>query len=398
MKDVAKELNVSVVTVSKVLRGHSDIGPETRERVLRRVQELDYRPNLAARGLVTGRSYMVGLVVPELKHAFFGEIAAAVGSRIRRKGYRTVIASSEEDPDLEIKSIEAMLAHQVDGLIIASTLTEAQAEVFRRIEKQNVPYVLVDRDIPGLKANFVGVDDEAIGAMATEHLIQRGNRRIAHIRGPETSTGTGRLRGYTNAMARYGLTVPATYVVKVERSDVGGEAGGIQAMQQLLAVDPRPDAVFCHNDLAAIGALRAILSLGMRVPADVALVGVANWPYLDLFGVPLSSIDQNATQIGDRAAKILLKRMEFGPKSRPTRILIPLKLVVRDSSATGPRTAEQAHKIEVPPSTADQVGMAGGAGAGRPSGWDLPVSGMGAEVPEHSTDAPKCSPLPESGR
>jgi len=346
MKDVAKELNVSVVTVSKVLRGHSDIGPETRKRVLRRVQELDYRPNLAARGLVTGRSYMVGVVVPELRQAFFGEIVASIGSRIRRKGYRMVIASSEEDRNLEIKSIEALLAHQVDGLIVASTLTEADSGVFRRIEKQNVPYVLVDRDIPDLKANFVGVDDEAIGAIATEHLIQRGNRRIAHIRGPETTTANGRLRGYMNTMARYGLTVPAEYVVKVECSDVGGEAGGFQAMEQLLAVDPRPDAVFCHNDLVAIGALRVILNLGMRVPADVALIGSANWPYMDLFRVPLSSIDQNPTQIGDRAAKLLLKRIESGSKSRPTRILVPVKLIVRDSSAM-PSTEEELHKVGV---------------------------------------------------
>jgi LacI family transcriptional regulator len=346
MKDVAKELNVSVVTVSKVLRGHSDIGPETRERVLRRVQELDYRPNLAARGLVTGRSYMVGVVVPELRNAFFAEIVARIGSRIRRKGYRMVIALSEEDRNLEIESIEALLAHQVDGLIVASTLTEADSGVFRRIEKQNVPYVLVDRDIPGLKANFVGVDDEAIGSIATEHLIQRGNRCIAHIRGPETTTANGRLRGYMNTMARHGLAVPAGYVVKVERSDVGGEAGGFRAMEQLLTVDPRPDAVFCHNDLAAIGALRAILNLGMRVPSDVALIGAANWPYMDLFNMPLSSIDQSPAQIGDRAAKVLLKRIESGSKSRPRRILVPVKLIVRDSSAM-PGTKEELHKVRV---------------------------------------------------
>jgi LacI family transcriptional regulator len=333
MKDVAKELNLSVVTISKVLRGHSDISLATRERVLRRVQELGYRPNLAARGLVTGRSYMVGLVVPQIRHPFFGEIAAAVGSRIRRKSYRMVIASSEEDPNLEIESIEALLAHQVDGLIVASTLTEANCGVFRRVEKQNVPYVLVDRDIPGLKANFVGVDDEAMGAIATEHLIQRGNRRIAHIRGPETTTATGRLRGYMNTMARHGLTVRAEYVATVEHSDVDSEAGGFQAMQQLLAVDPRPDAVFCHNDLVAIGALRAVLNLGMRVPDDVALIGASNWPYMDLLTVPLSSMDQSATQIGDRAANLLLRRMESGPKPRPTRVLIPPKLMVRDSSA-----------------------------------------------------------------
>jgi len=338
MKDVAKELNLSVVTVSKVLRGHNDISPATRERVLRCVQEMGYRTNLAARGLVTGRSYMIGLVVPEIKHAFFGEIAGAVGSRIRRKGYRMVIVSSEEDRNLEIEGIEALLAHQVDGLIVASTLTEADSEVFRRVERQNVPYVLVDRDIPGLKANFVGVDNEAIGAMATEHLIQSGNCRIAHIRGPETSPAIGRSRGYMDAMARHGFPARSEYVAKVEHSDLNGEAAGFQAMQQLLAVDPRPDAVFCHNDLVAIGALRAIVNHGITVPVDIALIGAGNWPYMDLLTVPISSFDQNATQIGDRAANILLKRIESGSRSRPTRVLIPHKLIVRDSTAVSRST------------------------------------------------------------
>jgi LacI family transcriptional regulator len=344
MKDVAKELNLSVVTISKVLRGHSDISPATRERVLRRVQELGYRPNLAARGLVTGRTYMVGVVVPDLKHPFFAEIAGGLGRRIRRKGYRMVIATSEEDPKIEIEAIESLLAHQVDGLIVASTLLETQGDVFRRVEKQKVPYVLVDRKIPGLRADFVGVDDEAIGAMATEHLIQRGNRRIAHIRGPEYSTGAGRFRGYMNVMARHGLYVPAGYVVVVERPDVNGEPGGFQAMQQLLLLDPPPDAVFCNNDLIGVGALRAILDQGLRVPDDIALIGVSNLSYMNLLRVPLSSVDQSTGLIGDRAANLLLRRMESGLKPRPTRVFIPPRLVVRDSSAASGSTQEASPK------------------------------------------------------
>jgi len=333
MKDVAKELNLSVVTISKVLRGHTDISPATRERVLRRVQELGYRPNLAARSLVTGRTYMVGVVVPDLKHPFFAEIAGGVADRIRRKGYRMVIATSEEDHAIEIEAIESMLAHQVDGLIVASTLTAAHSGVFQRVEAQKVPYVLVDRMIPGLRADFVGVDDEAVGTMATEHLIERGNRRIAHIRGPEISTGAGRVRGYLNVMARHGLTAPAGYVATVQHPDVQGEEGGFQAMRQLLSIDPPPDAVFCNNDLIAVGALRAIFEQGLKVPDDIALIGVSNLSYTGMLKVPLSSIDQSAGQIGDRAANVLLRRMETGPKSRATRTLIAPKLVVRESSA-----------------------------------------------------------------
>lgn len=345
MKDIAKHLNVSVVTVSKVLRGHSDISAETRERVMRCVQELNYRPNLAARGLVTGRTYMVGLVVPDLLHPFFAQIAERVAHRIHSKGYNAVIFSSGEEPKLEIEGIASLLAHQVDGLILASTLTRDQSDVFRRIEEQKVPFVLVDRNIPGVQANFVGVNDEEIGALATDHLIQVGSRRIAHIRGPESSTAIGRLRGYTKTMARHGLPVPPEYVTNATHPDVKGIEGGLQAMQQLLAVDPRPDAVFCYNDLIAMGALQAIMNAGLEVPNDVALIGVSNLPHTELLKVPLSTIDQGSFLIGDRAAKVLLRLMESAPGSRPTRIYLRPKLVVRDSSAYHPSSDKQLRQI-----------------------------------------------------
>ena len=334
LKDIAKELNVSVVTVSKVLRGHSDISSETRERVLRRVKELNYHPNLAARGLVTGKTYMVGLVVPDLLHPFFAEIAASVSNRIRHKGYSTVIISSDEDPKLEIDGIESLLAHQVDGLILASTLAEVQRDIFWRIEQQKIPYVLVDRRIPGLHSNFVGVNDEEIGVLATEHLIQQGHRRIAHIRGSRrVSTGLGRAKGYLDTLARYGLKMPSQYVVDVKSPDKHGRDSGREAMQRLLGVDPRPDAVFCYNDNIAVGALQAILDAGLRVPADIALIGVANLAPTDMLKVPLSTIDQCSSQIGDRAARLLLRRMESKAQLGPARIYIPPRLIVRDSTA-----------------------------------------------------------------
>lgn len=345
MKDIAKHLNVSVVTVSKSLRGHPDISPETRERVLCCVQELNYRPNLAARGLVTGRTYMVGLVVPDLLHPFFAQIAERVANRIRSKGYNAVIFSSGEEPGLEIEGIASLLAHQVDGLILASTLTKDQIDVFRRIEEQKVPYVLVDRNIPGLPANFVGVNDEEIGALAIDHLVQQGSRRIAHIRGPESSTAVGRLSGYMKTMARHGLPVPPEYVVNATLPDIKGIEGGFQAMQQLLAIDPRPDAAFCYNDLVAIGALQAVLNAGIRVPADIALIGVSNLPLTELLKVPLSTIDQSSSLIGDRAAKLLLRLMESTPGSRPTRIYLRPKLVVRDSSAFQPSADKRQRQI-----------------------------------------------------
>jgi LacI family transcriptional regulator len=165
MKDIARDLGVSVVTVSKAMRGHSDISEETRQRVLKRARELNYYPNLAARALVTGKTYALGLVVPDLVHPFFAEVAQGLSSVLRHKNYSLLISSSEEDPRLERQELERLLSRGVDAIIIAST--QSTVESFRRIEENETPYVLIDRCFLGLPANFVGVDDVAVGRLAT---------------------------------------------------------------------------------------------------------------------------------------------------------------------------------------------------------------------------------------
>lgn len=146
MKDIAKDLGLSVVTVSKVLRRHPDIGEETRKRVLRRVRELDYQPNVLARSLVTGRSYLIGLVVPDLLHPFFAEVAKALSTVVGQRGYSVIISSSEEDAELEAREIRQMVARQLDALVIASCGNEIEA--FERMDRQGQPYVLIDREFP----------------------------------------------------------------------------------------------------------------------------------------------------------------------------------------------------------------------------------------------------------
>ncbi len=333
MKDIARDLGVSVVTVSKVLRGHDDISPATRDRVLERMRELNYKPNLAARSLVTGRSYMVGLVVPDLLHPFFAEIAKVATHILRPKGYCLVIASSEENPELEVSEIEALLARQVDAIILASVQASAQSPVFKCMDQLETPYVLIDRNIPGLKASFVGVDDEHIGYLATRHLIEHRCRSIAHIGGPNVSTAEGRLRGFRKALAESKLEVPMQFVERVDSGDDRGEEGGYKAMLTLLSMKTRPDGVFCYNDETAIGALRAAFEAGLEVPADLAVIGVGNMRFSDLLRVPLSSIDQNSQLIGDRAARIALQLIEAGGAIAPESVLLPVKLIQRESSS-----------------------------------------------------------------
>jgi LacI family transcriptional regulator len=330
LKDIARDLNLSVVTISKVLRDHPDISAETRERVLKRMKELNYRPNLAARALVTGRSYIAGLVVPDLVHPFFGQVAKAISSVLRKKGYSLVLSSSEDDPELEQQEIDQLLARRVDVLIVAST--QSTIDTFRRLEEQKVPYVLIDRKFDGLAANFVGVDDEAVGALATTHLAEIGCRRIAHIGGPRVSTALGRADGFRLALRANRLPSPAEYVVMREHGDDAGEASGYEAMKRLLDLKHKPDGVFCYNDPTAMGAMKAVLEASLRVPEDVAIVGCGNVAYADFLRIPLTSVDQQCDAIGDRTARVALGLLEAGAPVKHKTVLLEPKLVVRAST------------------------------------------------------------------
>ncbi len=330
MKDIARELNVSVVTVSKVLRNHADISEATRRRVLKRVKELNYQPNFAARALVTGRTYTVGMVVPDLVHPFFAEVARSLMLALRRHGYGLVIASSEEDPSLESEEISQMLARNLDAIVVAST--QKTAAFLHHIEERKTPYVLIDRRFAGPPANFVGVDDAVVGEMATEHLISAGCRRIAHIKGPDISTALGRLEGYKRALARHGLTPPAGYIPERSGGDVNSVERGREAMRQLLDLDPRPDGVFCYNDPTALGAYSAIFAAGLRIPQDIAVIGCGNLHYDAVLAVPLSSVDQQSTLIGERAARLALSLVQAKTPRRPRSVLLEPKVIVRAST------------------------------------------------------------------
>ncbi|MGA7316615.1 MAG: LacI family DNA-binding transcriptional regulator [Silvibacterium sp.] len=330
MKDIADDLGLSVVTVSKVLRGHPDIGEETRERVLRRVKELDYQPNTLARSLVTGRSYLIGLVVPDLLHPFFAEVAKALSTAIRQKGYSLIISSSEEDPELERREIRQLIARRLDGIAIASTGTSV--EQFELMNRKKEPFVLIDRDFPGISANFVGIDDEAAGRIATAHLLDIGCQRVAHIRGPEYSTGTGRFEGYRNALLHQGLPCLEDYVVSRSIVDTNSLEQGAEAMRILLRRNPRPDGVFCYNDPLAIGALNAIFEEGLRVPDDIAVIGCGNLHYDSFLRVALSSIDQHSSEVGQRTADILLNLIESKEMPRGRSCILEPALVARAST------------------------------------------------------------------
>ncbi|HTR66463.1 MAG TPA: LacI family DNA-binding transcriptional regulator [Terriglobales bacterium] len=327
MRDIARGLNVSVVTVSKVLRNKGDISAATRRRVLQRAKALNYQTNWVARSLVTRRTYTIGLLLPDFTHPFFAEIAKAVAETVRPHGYHVIISYFEEDPEMEKREADSLVARQVDGMIVASA--QSRGEMFDAVRDRKVPFVLIDRPLPRVRASFVGVDNEAIGRLATAHLAAQGCRRIAHLRGPEIGIAAERLAGYRNALKECGLKPPAGFVVAAGYEDSSGYA----AMRQLLRGPSRPDGVFCYNDPVAIGAMKAIMEANLTIPGDIAVVGAGNVHYSDMLSVPLTTVDQGTCQIGKRAAELLLEQIESKRTLAPRKTLIAPRLVIRQSTA-----------------------------------------------------------------
>lgn len=330
MKDIARDLGIAVITVSKVIRNKDDVSEKTRKRVLERVKELNYVPNLTARALATGRSNLIGLVVPDLLHTFFAEIAKSLSSALLKKDYHLIVATSDEDPELEGRTVNRLLGRKLDALIVASACTTS--ETFERIQHHGPPLVLIDRSFQDLDANYVGADDEQIGVLATEHLIDIGCERIAHLRGPETSAGIGRLNGYLRTLAKYKMKPLPGYVIALGTVDVHSTESGAELTKRLLSLNPRPDGIFTYNDPMAIGAIEAILDAGLRVPEDVAVIGAGNLYYDAKLRIPLSSIDQHTEEIGDRTARLTLSLLGSKTRRASKSVIIQPELVIRAST------------------------------------------------------------------
>lgn len=261
LKEIAEDLGVSIVTVSKVLRNHEDISKKTRDLVLNRAKELGYRPNLTARSLVTGRSSLVGMIVPDLIHPFFAEVARSLGTTLRKQGLYLLICSSESDPELERMQVEHLLSRRLDAIVIAPIGSDE--EVLQNVVTSRTPLILIDRKVDIPYSHFVGANDFMVGAMATEHLIEMGCRRIAHLRGPDNSVGTKRLEGYKKALSKAGIAFNPKLVTSISSGDVDSKAQGAEFTRRLLAGTPKPDGLFCFSDPMAIGAMQSALETGL---------------------------------------------------------------------------------------------------------------------------------------
>jgi LacI family transcriptional regulator len=330
LKDIANDLNLSKMTISKVLRGQTDISAATTARVLQRMKELNYRPNIPARSLRTGNTFTIGLVIPSLTHFFFADVARGLIQAVRTAGYGVLISSAEEDPETERHEIELQLSRQVDALIVASV--QESAEFFRALGRQRAPLILVDRQLPSIAASFVGLRDQDIGYVPATHLAKVGCRKLAYLRGPRTASADLRWSGYRAALAEFNLPFRPDFVIDGGDPTRNEYHRGHEAMQRLLGGKVKPDGVMCYSDMLALGVIDAVLAKNLRVPEDICVVGCGDQPALREMRIPLSSVNLSGVEVGQKTANLTLRALS-SPKTNQNRNLwLSPRLVVRRSS------------------------------------------------------------------
>jgi LacI family transcriptional regulator len=327
LADIARELGVSKMTVSRAINNNPLISADTRERVLEVARRMNYQPNQHARALATNRSYLIGVIVPDLMNLYFAEVMRAIESVTHPAGFQLLICSSQEDTRRELEEVET-LRQRTDGLIISSVFPPTESKAYRKMIKDGARMVLVDRTMKQLSCPAVATDNVQVGRLATEHLIRLGHRRIGHLRGDGSSVSTDRFEGYKQALVKRKLKFEKALVRECGLL----ESEGYEAMRSWLAESDVPKAIFVVNDPAAIGAMQALEEVGLRAGKDIALVGAGNIHYGAMLRVPLTTISWSRRDMGQHAADLLIQQIEGKTKDlKPEQVTLPLELVIRDS-------------------------------------------------------------------
>jgi len=329
IKDVARLAGVSTTTVSHVINKTRYVSEELRARVLAAMEELNYRPNVLARGLRRGETKTIGLIVPDNSNPFFAEVARFVEDIGFENGYSVILCNSDGNLEKEAAYIDVLIAKQVDGVIFIAA--GSKQEYLHELTEMGIPVVVADRDIPHTLADVVLVNNEQGGYDATRYLISLGHRRIGCITGPSDVTPSAdRVQGYKRALKESGIPIQEELIVPGDFRYQSGE----QAMVQLLSLPEPPSAVFACNDVMAIGALRAIRNAGLHVPSDISIVGFDDIPLASAVSPALTTVAQPIVELATLAAKLLISRIQNNQEDRVgQRIVLDTKLVLRDSCA-----------------------------------------------------------------
>ena len=328
IKDIARELNISPSTVSRALKDHPDISQATKDRVVAYAREKGYQPNSIALSLKSRQSHVIGLIIPEIVHHFFSSVISGIDEVASKAGYNVIISQSNESYEREIHNAQTLLGSRVDGMLISRTKETVNYDHFRHIDASGVPMVFFDRTCQGVNADNVIIDDKKAAYDATEYLINTGCKNIVHLKGPENLTiSHQRLTGYKQAMEEHSIEFKPQNVMEADNYE-RGEA----AVKQLISEQNLPEAIFAVNDLTALGAMAALKEAGIKIPEQISIVGFTNGIISRLSDPPLTTIEQNGFLMGEKAARLLLERInsEEGVPSRTE--IVPTKLIVRKST------------------------------------------------------------------
>lgn len=327
LRDVASEVGVSARTVSNVVNGFVHVSPEMRRRVQEACDRLGYKPNPTARSLRTGRTGLLAFVVPEIAIPYFAELAQEIIREARRAGYGLLIDQTDGSVARERELIDAIAGRQLFDGIIFSSLAITAEDMRDRI---TVPLVLLGEHVPDARLDHIGIDNIAAAREATTHLISRGRRRIAAIgAGARGETADLRTRGFIEAHTAAGLAIDPDLLVQVPEFHRGE---GAVAMESLLRKANPPDAIFCYNDLLALGAARKALELGCRIPEDLAIVGFDDIEEGRFHTPSLTTVAPRKSELGRRAVQLLLSRIEGDTLGPATNEQVPYQLIVREST------------------------------------------------------------------
>jgi LacI family transcriptional regulator len=327
IKDVARASGVSSMTVSRVINESQKVRPETRRRVEQAIAELGYVPSRLARGLSRQRTGTLAVIVPDVANPFFTEVVRAAEEVARRGGYGVILCDTRADLSVERDVVEELIAHRVEGIVIAP-VSDLSAAHLRRLDEFRVPCVLVDRTLPGVERDAVVGDSFAGARRLVEHLIALGHGRIGLIvESNQVSTARERRRGYEAALAAAGIALDPSLVAETAVDPVGGAEG----MRRLLELEQRPTAVFTVNNLVALGAIEAVRGDGLEVPDDVALVCFDDIEYASRLYPFLTALEQPAETFGTVATQLLLERIQGRGPARRHVVVLPGEFVVRKS-------------------------------------------------------------------
>lgn len=335
IRDIAKELGLSVSTVSKALRDSYEISDKTKKLVLNYAREHNYRPNPIAQSLKQGHSKSIGIVVSTIDNHFFSQVINGIESVAYSKGYNVIITQTHESYELEVQNVNHLTYRSIDGLLISLSTETHNIDHLQRLRNQGLPIVFFDRVSNEMDTHKVIADNFNGAYEATTHLLQSGFKRIAHITSSANTSITGeRLAGYKKALTDHQLDINEDYIKYCPHG--GKLTEEIEnALNELLALDERPDAIFTASDRITTTALALLHKLHVKIPNDIALLGFTNTALADVLNPSLTAIYQPAFQIGETATEMLISMIESKrPIEKFETCVLPTQLFIRDSSST----------------------------------------------------------------